>query len=459
LAWQYSTRLRCYTGVSTDPKPTTGIDRDSLAYEYDTGNVYIFDATTWCLKSTGIAATVQIGAALPAGTNNIGDVDVASLPALPAGTNVIGKVGIDTAANTVKIDSSNNTVKDNDVGAGATGITMPAGGSGKLGWLSGIYDRLSKVVLAAGTAIIGKVGIDQTTDGTTNRVVAKISQAAGENVVTTADGGIATIGAKADAAVVDPTLSASEVALLKGIMKQLQGAGSGAAPIALASGTPTTATLQNAAGAVGNGTSMDVSGLAVATLDVQGTFVATVVFEGSVDDTVWYPLNATNLGTGLIASSTTGNGVFQISVAGLKSIRARISAWTSGTITVKGRGTPLAASEKAVSITGSLANVPIDIKANIETTTSAPVVGVKTVTATAAEIFAGASAKASRRKLIIKNEDSILRFRIGSSSVTQQTGFPVEPGASVEFQFDPTVVVPIYAISEGANLNVAVMEL
>lgn len=55
-------------------------------------------------------------------------------------------------------------------GAGGTGIVQPTGGSGILGWLSGIYDRLSKVVLAAGSAIIGQVGIDQTTPGTTNKV-------------------------------------------------------------------------------------------------------------------------------------------------------------------------------------------------------------------------------------------------------------------------------------------------
>lgn len=37
--------------------------------------------------------------------------------------------------------------------------------------------------VVAGTNIIGKVGIDQTTDGTTNRVVSKISQIAGENYI------------------------------------------------------------------------------------------------------------------------------------------------------------------------------------------------------------------------------------------------------------------------------------
>lgn len=60
---------------------------------------------------------VNIGAmvALPAGTNNIGDVDVLTLPALPAGTNLIGKVGIDqttpgTTNGVVIKDSSGNAI-------------------------------------------------------------------------------------------------------------------------------------------------------------------------------------------------------------------------------------------------------------------------------------------------------------------------------------------------------------
>jgi len=101
----------------------------------------------------------------------------------------------------------------------------------------------------------------------------------------------------------------------------------------------------------------------------------------------------------------------------------------------------------------------VQLTGSIESITSAPAVGVKTVTATAAEIFAEASAKANRRRLILKNEDPILRFRIGPSTVTQQNGFPVEPGAVIEIQFDPVTAVPIYAISEGANLSVAVMEI
>ncbi|MEW6382153.1 MAG: hypothetical protein AB1611_21465 [bacterium] len=41
------------------------------------------------------------------------------------------------------------------------------------------------------------------------------------------------IGAKADAAVIDPTAAASIIAALKGLLKQLQGTGSGYAPVSL----------------------------------------------------------------------------------------------------------------------------------------------------------------------------------------------------------------------------------
>jgi len=57
---------------------------------------------------------------------------------------------------------ANGGINANIDGTDATGVVQPAGGAGTRGWVSGIYDRLSKVILAAGTAIIGKVGIDQT---------------------------------------------------------------------------------------------------------------------------------------------------------------------------------------------------------------------------------------------------------------------------------------------------------
>ena len=99
-----------------------------------------------------------------------------------------------------------------------------------------------------------------------------------------------------------------------------------------------------------------------------------------------------------------------------------------------------------------------NIKNATETTTVNPVVGRKTVTSVAAAVFALSSALTGRKKLTIRNEDTVLRFRVGPSGVTQQTGFPVEPGASIEFSFDPGVPIIIYALSEGASLEVGVME-
>lgn len=48
-----------------------------------------------------------------------------------------------------------------------------------------------------------------------------------------ADGSDVTKGSKSSVAVTDPTISADEIALLKGLLKQLQGNGSGATPVSI----------------------------------------------------------------------------------------------------------------------------------------------------------------------------------------------------------------------------------
>jgi hypothetical protein len=103
-------------------------------------------------------------------------------------------------------------------------------------------------------------------------------------------------------------------------------------------GAVTATTMQSAATGTGNGTSLDVSGMAVAALQTAGTFVGTVTFESSTDDSNWIALSGENLATGAIVSTATvTNTVVGFRVAGIKSIRARISAYTSGSITVTGR--------------------------------------------------------------------------------------------------------------------------
>lgn len=58
---------------------------------------------------------VDLASAIPAGTNNIGDVDVLTLPALPAGTNNIGDVDVLTIA------AGTNTIGNMIPAAGAAG--------------------------------------------------------------------------------------------------------------------------------------------------------------------------------------------------------------------------------------------------------------------------------------------------------------------------------------------------
>lgn len=100
-----------------------------------------------------------------------------------------------------------------------------------------------------------------------------------------------------------------------------------------------TATLQDAAGANGNGTSFSVAGLATIALQVIITNAATVNFEATIDGTNWVQLNGINIATpGMTAETTTASGIFLFDVSGLVYVRARISGWAAGTVTVTGSG-------------------------------------------------------------------------------------------------------------------------
>ena len=90
---------------------------------------------------------------------------------------------------------------------------------------------------------------------------------------------------------------------------------------------------------------------------------------------------------------------------------------------------------------------------------SAPVTGIKTVTSTVAEVFAGSSRKANRSKLVIRNLHQAVAIRIGGSNITDTIGQSLEPGASVEIDFSPSTAVPIYAVSTAGNVSVEVLEV
>ena len=288
------------------------------------------------------------------------------------------------------LDGQNDTL-------GVTDDAESASGNGTVvAILKRIRTLLGQVVLAAGTAIIGKVGIDQTTDGTTNRVVAKISQTAGENVVAVTSSALPT--------------GASTLAKQDTIIGHVDG-------------------------------------------------IETLI--GTTNTNIG--TTNTNIGATTDAESTTGNGTF---IAILKRVRTLLTAVFEAIITP---GAAIGTS-KSIKVAGSdgtnvrdisttsTGAVNVQLLGSIQTLVSAPATGQKTVTATAAELFAGVSVRANRRRLRIKNEDPFLRLRIGPSAVTQQNGFPVEPFSTVEFDFDPATPVVIFGTSEGAALTVSVWE-
>jgi hypothetical protein len=94
---------------------------------------------------------------------------------------------------------------------------------------------------------------------------------------------------------------------------------------------------------------------------------------------------------------------------------------------------------------------------------SAPVTGIKTlIPGVAAEIFAGASKKANRVAMMIRNLSKYsegFRLRFGESSITDAKGFILEPQSVVVLEFNPKVETAIYAIPETNTLQVEVYEV
>ncbi len=97
--------------------------------------------------------------------------------------------------------------------------------------------------------------------------------------------------------------------------------------------------LQNAAAATGNGTALFMSGYTQATIQVTGTWSGTITFEATLDGNNWVTATVLDIGSTSRThhSTTTTNGLFNADeYAGCLYFRARVSAYTSGSVTVIG---------------------------------------------------------------------------------------------------------------------------
>lgn len=96
--------------------------------------------------------------------------------------------------------------------------------------------------------------------------------------------------------------------------------------------------LQDAAAATGNGTSLLMDGFTYVCIQLSGTFSATVTLEGTIDGSNWIEIgaadmNATNQSQKVKGITTAGLYLLD-HCGGLTSFRARVSAYTSGAVTV-----------------------------------------------------------------------------------------------------------------------------
>ena len=70
---------------------------------------------------------------------------------------------------------------------------------------------------------------------------------------------------------------------------------------------------------------------------VTGTFSATVNFEATIDGSTWVALSVWDTPTNTRATTATAAGLFYVAVGALSQVRARISSYASGSVTVLAR--------------------------------------------------------------------------------------------------------------------------
>lgn len=100
-----------------DTRTTTGGDHKQVVVPAGETDAEVAKFLNTAPAGSEYGLVVRQSGALPAGTNNVGDVDVLTLPALPAGTNNIGDVDVLTLP---ALPAGTNNIGDVDV------LTLPA---------------------------------------------------------------------------------------------------------------------------------------------------------------------------------------------------------------------------------------------------------------------------------------------------------------------------------------------
>lgn len=204
MAYETITTITKYTWLSTEAKPT-GCNDGSTGFERDTGKYYVYSTISgWVLAAMPIVPFDSSGTEIVSATaalQTTGNTSLATIAAKDFATQttleaILSKIiaapataALQTTGNAslANLDIALTVLRDAILGTSSKTITD-------------VVSALGAVVIAAGANVIGKVGIDQTTPGTTNAITPVNSS--GTEILTETDPGVAKIS---DAGIIIPT--------------------------------------------------------------------------------------------------------------------------------------------------------------------------------------------------------------------------------------------------------------
>lgn len=158
-------RVSLYGKSSVVGDTPVAVNSDGEVGIHDGGNTITVDGTV--TVTDGAGALNVIVDSITAGNNNIGDVDVASLPALPAGDNDIGNVDLEFAGSAA---STNNGAAD----ATTQRVTIANNSTGILAAVTSITNAVTVTDGAGALNVIVDSGTTTVTQGTATNLKAEV---------------------------------------------------------------------------------------------------------------------------------------------------------------------------------------------------------------------------------------------------------------------------------------------
>jgi hypothetical protein len=333
-----------YKGTVPDPSNYSQVTNDADKTDFTTN----FQSAAG--TKTQLSSNVTVSSALPAGANVIGSVtqsgtwNVGSITTLPAITGTVtANIG---TTNGLALDATVSTMSGKlpaSVGQKAMSASLPVvlasdqssipvTGSGSFTVAQATASNLNATIVGgntAGTPSSAVITIQGNASGiavpvsgtmTVTGVATSANQTNGTQLTAIGNGTntVAIKAASTAAVVADPSLvvqiSPNQASI----------------PVTLSqtdrTNTGTITTTQSVA--------INSQGCAVVTVLLTGTWTGTVVFEGTIDNTNWNALNGIVPTTGVIASSATGNGNWEIESGGYQQVRIRGNSVATGSLTV-----------------------------------------------------------------------------------------------------------------------------